>query len=272
MNHHPISRLPLALVLLAGVTLASGCNKGSATHSSTTSSADSGKGQTPTNVDFTLTSEQLAREFDSDKVDAEKKYKDKWIEVEGPMENVTVLPSGDVNIRLTGFRLDPKKLMGHSIRGAPPAAETEKLKGLTRGQKVKLKGKFDSEALGMFVDLVPCEVVSIGPDPALPVTVDQLIQDYARDVKAADARYKDKWLLVEAVVFELKGTKSGADSVVLEGAGEKDGNLLRISAAYPADRKNDFAALKKGDKVKIKGECGGQVRGVITLSYAVLVK
>jgi hypothetical protein len=226
----------------------------------------------PTKVDFTLTSEQLAREFDSDKVAAEKKYKDKWIEVEGPMEVVTVLPSGDVNIRLTGFRPDPKKVTGHSIRGAPPAADTEKIRSLTRGQKVKLKGKFDSEALGLFVDLVPCEVVAIGPDPAIAVTAEQLTQDYAKDVKAADAKYKDKWLLIEAVVFELKETKSGANSVVLEGAGQKEGKPLRISAAYSADRKTDFAALKKGDKVKIKGACGGELRGVIALSYAVLVK
>jgi hypothetical protein len=124
----------------------------------------------------------------------------------------------------------------------------------------------------MFVDLVPCELLLIGPDPAMPVTADWLTREYARDGQAADSRYRDKWLLVEGVVADLEQPKSGAECVVLEGAGTKDGKRLRIKAAYPADRKKDFAALKKGDKIKIKGECGGEFLGTISLSYSVLVK
>jgi hypothetical protein len=225
----------------------------------------------PSKVDFTLTSEQLAKDYETGRDAAEGKYKGKWVEVEGPTESVLVFPSGDVNIRLVGFQADPKKFGGHSVRGVPPAADAAKLKGLTPGQKVKLKGKVDRETAGSFIDLVPCEIVSVGPDPAIPVTADRLTADYARDEKAADARYRDRWLVVEGVVSELKEAKSGADSVILEGAGMKDGKPLRIVAAYPADRKPDFAALKKGDRVKIKGECGGCF-GTVSLSYTVLVK
>jgi hypothetical protein len=226
----------------------------------------------PAQVDFRLTSQLLARDYETDKVAAVAKYTGKWVEVEGPMESVLVLPLGDVNIRLVGFQADPKKFGGHSVRGIPAAADAEKLKGLTRGQMVKLKGKVDRETAGMFVDLVPCELVSIGPDPAIRVTADQLTQDYARDAEAADRKYRDKWLLVEGIVAELKEDRAAADRVILEGAGKKDGKPLRISAAYPADRKKDFAALKKGDRVKIKGECGGEFAGTISFSYTVLVK
>jgi hypothetical protein len=235
-------------------------------------SADPARQPTPAQVDFRLTSQQLAKDYEIDKVAAAAKYTGKWVEVEGPMESVLVLPSGDVNIRLVGFEADPKKFSGHSVRGIPAAADAEKLKSLTRGQMVKLKGKVERETAGMFVDLVPCELVSIGPDPAIRVTADQLTQDYARDAAAADRKYRDKWLLVEGTVAELKEDRAAADCVILEGAGKKDGKPLRVSAAYPADRKKDFAALKKGDRVKIKGECGGEFAGTISFSYTVLVK
>ena len=277
MNHRPVSRLGLALALLTSAMLAGGCDKGSTTPANTQASGGPGKEPAPSKeaapakADFSLTSEQIAKEFETDKDAALKKYKDKWVEVEGPMESVLVLFSGDVNIRLVGFQANPNKFDFHSVRGIPPEAEREKLKGLTRGQKVKLKGKVERD-LGGFIDLVPCEILSIGPDPAVAVTADQLTEAYAKDAKDADAKYKDKWLLVEGVVSELQAGKSGADSVILEGTGKKDGKPLRISAAYPADRKNDFAALKKGDKVKVKGECGGEFLGTISLSYSTRVK
>jgi hypothetical protein len=272
MSKPPVRRLLLAAALLAGVLPAVGCEKGPAGPAGPAPAGTAAEPQAPAKVDFTLTSEQLAREYETDRAAADQKYKGKWVEVEGPMESVLVLPSGDVNIRLAGFQADPKKFDGHSVRGVPPAADGEKLKGLTRGQKVTLRGKVYRETAGSYIDLVPCAIVSIGPDPAIAVTADRLTEDYARDAKAADARYKDKWLLVEGVVAELKDAKSGADSVIFEGAAEKDGKKLHIKAAYPADRKPDFAALKKGDKVKIKGECAGEFLGTISLSYTVLVK
>jgi hypothetical protein len=277
MNHRLRSRFVLALALLASAALAGGCNKGPDTPAGMQTSngpgkeSSPGKEETSAKADFTLTSEQLAKEFETDKEAALKKYKDKWVEVEGPMENVMVLPSGDVNIRLVGFQANPDKFDFHSVRGIPPETERERLKGLTKGQKVKLKGKVERD-LGGFIDLVPCEIVSVGPDPAIAVTADQLTEAYAKDAKDADAKYKDKWLLIEGVVSELKAGTSGADSVILEGAGKKDGKPIRISAAYPADRKNDFTALKKGDKIKVKGECTGELLGTIYLNYSRLVK
>jgi hypothetical protein len=270
MLDRPVYRLVLAPALLASAVLAGGCRQSPTTADNRTAPSTAGKEQTPAKVDFSLTSEQLAKEYETDRTAADQKYKGKWVEVEGPMESVLVLPSGDVNIRLAGFKADPKKLFGHTVRGVPPAAEADKLKALTPGQMVKLKGKVYRESADT-IDLVPCEIVSIGPDPAIPVTADRLSEDYAKDEKAADAKYKDKWLLVEGTISELKDAQAGADSVILDGAGKKDGKPLRIKAAYPADRKSDFAALKKGDKVKIKGECGGCF-GTISLSYSQLVK
>lgn len=271
MIDRPVCRLVLPPALLVSAVLAGGCRQSPTTAGNRTAPSTAAEERTPDKVDFLLTSEQLAKEYETDRTAADQKYKGKWIEVEGPMESVLVLPSGDVNIRLAGFQADPNKFGGHSVRGVPPAADADKLKALTPGQMVKLKGKVYRETAGTFIDLAPCAIVSIGPDPAIPVTADRLSEDYAKDEKGADAKYKDKWLLVEGILSELKEAQAGADSVILEGAGKKDGKPLRITAAYPADRKPDFAPLKKGDKVKIKGECGGCF-GTISLSYSRLVK
>ncbi len=79
----------------------------------------------------------------------------------------------------------------------------------------------------------------------------------------------EKWLFVEGVVVELRPDEA---SVLLAGAGKKNGKALRVSASYPDNRKQDFAALKKGDTAKIKGVCGGEFLGVISLTSAGLVK
>jgi hypothetical protein len=249
--------------------LASGCSRNAPANGNKEVSGDASTDKTSDKVDFTLTSEQLAKDYETDRAAAAKKYTGKWVEVEGPMDHSLVLPSGDVNIVLVGFRADPKQLSGHSVRGIPPAEEREKLKGLVSGQTVKLKGKVDRETAGEFIDLVPCAIVSIGPDPSIPVTADQLTEAYAADTKAADAKYKGKWLLVEGVVLELRADEA---SVILAGAGKKDGNPLRVSASYPDNRKTDFATLKKGDRAKVKGQCDGESVGLITLTSAALVR
>src|SRR5262245_34163805 len=200
MSNRSVSRLVLGLALLGSVLLAAGCGKDPPAPTNKDGSGDAGKDKTADKVDFTLTSEQLAKDYETDGAAANKKYTGKWVEVEGAMKFVLVLPSGDVNITLVGFNPDPNKFGGHTVRGIPPAEEREKLKGLVPGQKVKLKGKVDRANAG-FIELVPCALVAIGPDPAIPVTADQLTEAYAADTKAADAKYKGKWVFVEGVVL-----------------------------------------------------------------------
>jgi hypothetical protein len=261
----------LAFAAMAGAALASGCDKASTTPSNSNASGGRLKDTAPVKetasakADFSLTSEQLAKEFETDKGVADAKYKGKMIEVEGPLKDVMISPSGDITFRLVGFKADDGK-PGHTICGVPPAAEKEKIKNLTEGQKIKFKGECKGESSGMFVDLLKCEILSIGPDPAISITADQLTQDFAKDQKAAEAKYKDKWLLVEGTVLELAEGNYDSLEVALEGIGKKDGKPLRVSATFSPNTKKDAASLKKGDKVKIKGGCGGEVFNKIRLS------
>src|SRR5262249_23499162 len=79
MSHRLGSRFVLALPLRARAALADGCNKGPDTPAGTQTSNGPGKESSPgkeatsAKADFTLTSEQLAKEFETDKEAALKK-------------------------------------------------------------------------------------------------------------------------------------------------------------------------------------------------------
>jgi hypothetical protein len=100
------------------------------------------------------------------------------------------------------------------------------------------------------------------------VSAAQLTRDYAGDEKAADAKYREKCLVVEGTVRERKEGK--ALEVVLEGFDEKSLFPLRV-VADATGRKREFAGLKKGDRVKVRGECGGNFLGEVRVAGARLV-
>jgi hypothetical protein len=220
---------------------------------------------------FAISSEALAKEYEIDAKTSDARYRGKWGTVEGTVDDVHFFSSGRASVTLKGFVLGEKKsLLGHVARCEFVLAALPKVSELTKGQKLKFKGKCDGERGNNFVDFSACEVLEIGPDPAIRVSAEQLTKDYVADEKAADAGYKDKYLLVDGTVVQLK-EKGSVHHVILEGHDEKSPTPVRVSAAYAADRKEEFAHLKKGSKVKIKGECGGRFLGEVVLSDSKLV-
>jgi hypothetical protein len=241
------------------LTLAAGCQKGSG--------PEPEAGSEP---EFSVTSEALAREYETDSAAADRKYKGKWVLVEGLMDNVDFL-DGDFVVSLKKAAVEPAaKPKGYVIHGYFLPSDAKKVSGLTRGQDIQFKGKCDGEQAGGVVELLSCELVVVGPDPSLPVTAAQLTRDYGRDEKAADAKYKDRYVLVEGTVVGLR-EQDGVPAVLLEGHDEKSPAPLRVAATYSAGRKDEFAALKKGNKVKVKGECAGRFLGEVSVRYAELV-
>jgi hypothetical protein len=88
------------------------------------------------------------------------------------------------------------------------------------------------------------------------VSAADLTKAYATDEKAAEGKYKEKVVLVEGVVVEIRKGGFG-DTLTLEGFDEKSDKPVRVWAAVAGDNKAAFEALKKGDKVKIRGEQTG---------------
>jgi hypothetical protein len=259
-----------ALAAFAAALLAVGCGGGTSSSSGSGPKADDKKDDKPAprNADFKTTSEELCKEFTTDKEAAGKKYKDKILEVEGVVDMVMASPP---TIMIKGF-VPEGKALGYSTRFAPSAQDQAKALNLTKGQKLKIKGKFGGEVAGIFVDVNDVELVEVGADPAVPVTAVQLTKDYAADAKAADQKYKDKWLVVEGTYFGNDKDKIGVAYLILEGFDEKAAKPWRVHAAYGAGDKDAFAPFKKGDKIKIKGECGGAFDQDVSLSFTLPVK
>lgn len=84
-------------------------------------------------TDFTLTAEQLQKEFESNEEGASKKYMDKVIEVSGTVSGVST------NEKRTDISLEtPDPMTAITIQVLPD--EKEKAAKLKEGDKVKLKG------------------------------------------------------------------------------------------------------------------------------------
>jgi hypothetical protein len=256
-------------VLTLAALLAAGCTRDPAPAG--IASAGGEKTEVPsTEPAFTLTSDQLARDYEVDRAAADGKYKGRWLVVEGSLEDFDLFSSGRVLARLTGSGGDARKLSAPGIRCEFVPKATARLTDLTKGQKLMCKGKCAGAAGGNFVDLAECELLEIGPDPAIAVSAVRLTRDYAGDEKAADGRYREKVLVVEGTVYERKEGDKTVE-VVLEGFDEKALFPVRV-VADAAGRREEFAGLSKGDRVKIKGECGGNFLGEVRVRGARLVK
>ncbi len=173
--------------------------------------------------------------------------------IEGVVKDVETGHSGMTRLLLLGFTAAGKS-PGHVVRGsfAEPAGNT--VQDLTPGQSVKLVGKFQDDSFNRYVDLSECQLGKPGKDPAVFVTAVDLTKAY-NDEKAADGRYKDKWLVVEGKVSEVNNGEFA--SVILEGFDEKADKVIRVKVSYSLDRKDAAATIRRGDKVKLKGECTG---------------
>jgi hypothetical protein len=250
----------LFLVLAAGMSLAAGCGKGPGAEGPPTATAA-----------IATTSEQLARDYETDRAAADGKYKDRWLVVEGPLEDATLFPAGRVLAHVAGLAADPKtKAPGLGVRCEFVPAAGARVADLTKGQTLKCKGRCAGARHVGFVDLTECELLEVGPDPTLAVSAVRLTEEYARDEKAADARYRGKYLLVEGAVRELR-EMDDVFAVLLEGFDEKGAFPLRVAVVCPAERQEEFAHLKKGTEVKIKGECRGNFLGEVIVGSARLV-
>ncbi len=133
---------------------------------------------------------------------------------------------------------------------------------------MKIKGKCQGDAMGLYVDLVQCELVEAGPDPALPVTAEQLARD-AADPPAAEKKYKGKMLSVEGTFVEV--IKKGAavpDVIVLQGHEEKAAKPVRVHASFPGLWQRYIEGWKKGQKVTLKANWVGPYEGKVSIDGA----
>ena len=101
--------------------------------------------------------------------------------------------------------------------------------------------------------------------PAISVSATQLFTEYQDNEVAADAKYKDKILLITGTVESF-----GKDLADAPYIGLASGNqFMPVRCVFSGTDKEAIAKIKKGDQVKVRGTCHGKLLG-ITIAYASL--
>jgi hypothetical protein len=261
MHERPSSAL---LTLLAGLLLVHGCDRSKPVGPA----AEPGSTKLPVAIDektpkadaektpvespkadrpaYTMTAIGITEEFVKDRVAAEKKYKDKLLEVEGTVSTASqnkVRQTGSVV--LSGYkekRDDPLPRQVVCVVKQPLAGRVGLL---GKGQKVRVKGRFHNHD-AVAVTLTDAEYEELTPSSVPRLTAEALAQEFSDNKEAAAKKYGDKDVIVEGIVVDLV-EKDGQCSVKLAGT-----DNVRVSCTTLFE--DEFKTLKKFAKVRLKGE------------------
>jgi hypothetical protein len=146
------------------------------------------------------------------------------------------------------------------------AASSPEVVRIRPGQRLTFKGRCDGDH-GGFVEFLECVLLEAAPEPTAAVPAARLTRDFVADEIAADGRYKDRALLVEGTVAGVK-EDGGARRLLLEGHDEKSPVPVRVLVAFPEQHREQFAPLKKGDRVRLRGQCAGLLLGEVLIRDA----
>jgi hypothetical protein len=214
-------------------------------------------------TDFTSSALDLAKEFLANDKAAADKYKDKVLEIEGTVNTANPIICRPGSFVLTGAKKAEKDIVGLDLHCACLPAYQDQVALLSKGQKVKVKGVFaGSNPLAVY--LMDSEYTELTPATNIVVSAAELSGDFAKDKESADARYRDKEVIVTGDVTNLV---------------ERDGfYLVKLTGAKPpllvscTMGKEEFGRLKKGQKVRIKGNCSLFSDNEVTVNTAFLLK
>jgi hypothetical protein len=202
--------------------------------------------------DFSLDATELAKEVLADPKAAAAKYKGKVVELSGTVSSATPIynPRG---VTLNGAKKKPNDLFALFIDCDLQPELRDKGWLLARGQKVKVTGEVAAAGADR-ITLTNATFAELEKNPTPSVTSKELAAAYVKDEKAANAKYGDslnrKDVFVEGVLTDIADSQfSGYKVLKLEG----HGRVFIASSVRTADAEG----LKKGDTVRIKGDCRG---------------
>ena len=201
-----------------------------------------------------VTGEELSRAYGENTATADAKYKGKVVFVEGALADIELSPDGTMFARLSRA---PDG--GLTVRVNVWPADMNRVFACSRVQSIKFKGRCNGLVDG-FVDVTNGMFEIAGPDPSFPVTAARLLSDYSADQSSAEERYRDKQLLMDAVIDSL-----APDAVYLIAAGKAKFELKIKMAVSPEFRKQ-FDGLRRGALIRVRGESGGVSGGEFLLT------
>jgi hypothetical protein len=208
---------------------------------------DGGAKAQPRKADFSLTAEELTREFFTNEKEAAKKYQGKVVEVTGEVAAVQSKDRGKyVIVQLKGAKKNEKDLVGTLVQvGLLPEFHKTGVQ-LSRKQKVKLTGEYEL-GLGFLVNVTRGSLEELSKSDLVSTTASELAGEFAKDAKAAAAKYEDRELIVAGEVEDV--TKKGDFHYArLKGDGK-----LGVSVILGPE---EAAVMKKGQQARVRGELG----------------
>ena len=255
------------LLGLWGVIAFAGCS--GSPPAETSQRKDEKRDPTPIGPPITVSVNDLHNEYWTKPKETEQKYRGKLLQVSG---RVDVASSNNhkerLEVSLGDVSGDLKGLLVSVWCKFPQKAE-DQVDQLTRTQIITIRGVCDFD-IGNPA-LSDCELVTIGPDPVIRVAAGELAKEYVADPFSARKKYHALPVLVEGTIADIKeqGDHSRFE-VVLEGS------LVNIQATSNEIRsrryRESFAALKKGQTIRLKGTCMMPDAGGILLDGAVVAK
>ena len=256
--------LPIGLLVFATALI--GCNRGNAPKGdsgkkdeqavrddATAKDAKQGKKDRDQKVDekpvdakpdFTTDVRALVKEFEADKNAADAKYKEKVLEISGPLAGVCLHYS--TAFTLTPDTKDPR-YDGREVFCEGPAKLAGKIARHAPGQNFKVIGKYKRCTNDIQIDLY--EIIVHEPGKLVPMTDVELAMDFAMDAVAARNKYQPNILLpgkdvvLTGTVRELKKA-GGGYAAVLARAGK-----VTVEAEVPAV---DYESWKSVKQVELR--------------------
>jgi hypothetical protein len=294
MEHAIMMRVRPSLVSLAavvsGLALSSGCNRGTPAISTsvkpdqTSSSAGGSRpGSTPAAAERPVVVDALTliKDFKKNQEQVFENYGGKRLEVEGGVyeEEKPATRGQPLVVKMVQVDRPDGPLIEPIICLFEPGSESyDKAFMLSLGQKVTVRGRYDTAkpkngSVVFAPHLFQCEVAAAGPDPAIVVTAEELTRAFTTDPKAAEAKYKEKPVIVEGKVAQLEhfeDKERGVDgyTVHLEGS-SKDGKPAHVEIFNTT---RDVAGLQKGQNARLKGKCVSGTGETVSVLFSRVVK
>jgi hypothetical protein len=227
-------------VLLAACLL--GCGETKDRRPKAARDSKPGLATAPKESPIVVTTEQLQAEYEADKEAADRKYKDRPMEISGTVEEFRWDdPDHPLCVFLTKF--DENKInVACSFAKMPTGVGWE----LVAGQKVRLRGECNGNYYGPMVGLVQCLVLEASPSLAPVVSAAELAKDYT------DAKYKDKSIFLEGTVLDTD-PRTNSCAILFQTADAP----FAVVASLPSPFSRAVANLKVGETVQIRGVCDG---------------
>lgn len=241
--------------------------------------------------DFSMTAVEYFAEFKADWKAASGKYKSKVVELTGMVDDVG-LSGGSRNVPY--LRLDILSEEEKKKKKGPFTPRMARYEGVdcitvdeqpwakySPGQKVKIIGRQVDRDSGtplhvLYADRIPalfdCAIVEASPNPAIPVTVADLVKEFAADAQATRKKYSGKYVLLSGKVTSKEVGSAGAIYGNLRTTffGLKTEGPIQVECKVKLLQDRTARWVKMGEDVTVLGSCQFPFRTDTTITVECL--